>query len=164
MSKTKMIIGALLVLILAGANAWQYVLKPDPIAPELTMTSITGEQIELNALRGKPVLISFWASSCGVCLAEIEDLVALHQQHHAQGYTTLAIALSYDKLDRVKALAAHRHLPYPVIYDAKGEYAKAFNGVSMTPTHFLISPEGKIVWKQVGMIDKAEVKALIAGE
>ena len=58
MSKTRIILGGLLVLGLLFANAWQYWLKPAPAAPELTMSTLSGESINLQGLKGKPVLVS----------------------------------------------------------------------------------------------------------
>jgi len=161
MSKSRIMFGVLLVSILAAANAWQYWLKPAPMAPELKMTTITGEVINLQDLQGKPVLVSFWATSCGLCLLEIEDLIALHHKYQAQGYVTLAVALEYDRLPALKAITKSRSLPYKVIYDEKGDYASAFGGVRMTPTHFLISPEGQIVWRNVGTVEREELQVLI---
>jgi len=161
MFKTKVTIATLLLLVLAGANAWQYWLKPAPMAPELTLTSLSGEQVNLQALTGKPVLVSFWATSCGLCLMEIDDLIALHNQYQAQGYITLAVALSYDSLPAVQAMTQSKSLPHTVIYDKQGDYAKAFGGVRMTPTHFLISPAGQIIWQNAGPIDRTELQALI---
>lgn len=161
MSKIRLTIGILLALGLAGLNAWQYWLKPAPDAPALTMSTLTGEQLSLQALQGKPVLISFWATGCGLCLSEIDDLIAMHNDYQAQGYTTLAVALAYDSLPAVKAMKRNKPLPYKVIYDRQGTYAKAFGGVRMTPTHFLISPEGKVIWQNVGPIKRPELEALV---
>ena len=162
MSKTKITMSVILLLVLAGANAWNYWLKPAPMAPELTLSTLSGESLSLQALQGKPVLVSFWATSCGLCVMEIDDLIALHKEYQAQGYTTLAVALSYDSLPNIKAMTESRSLPYKVIFDKQGKYAEAFGGVRMTPTHFLISPEGQIVWQNVGPIDRAQLKSLIA--
>ena len=161
MSKTKLILATILVLTLAAGNAWQYWLKPKPMAPELIVTSIKGDKLSLQGLQGKPVLVSFWATSCGLCLAEIDDLIALHNDYQAKGYTTLAIALSYDSLPQIKAITENNPLPFTVIYDQNGDYAKAFGGVMMTPTHFLISPDGHIVWNNVGMVERDTLQALI---
>ena len=161
MSKTRTIIGLLLVFTLVGANAWQYWLKPDPLAPAITMKTLSGEVVSLNALHGKPVLVSFWVTSCGLCLAEIEDLISLHTRYHAKGYTTLAVALSHDSLPRLQQMTEQRQLPYHVIYDEKGDYAQAFGGVRMTPTHFLISPDGHIIWRNVGPVELERLEQLI---
>jgi peroxiredoxin len=71
-------------------------------------------------------------------------LIALHKAYQAKGYTTLAISLKYDSLAAIKNMQQSRALPYKLIYDAKGEYAKAFGGVQMIPTHFFISADGKM--------------------
>ena len=69
MSKTKLILGSLLILALAAGNAWQYWLKPKPMAPELNLITLSGDKLNLQALQGKPVLVSFWATSCGLTSA-----------------------------------------------------------------------------------------------
>lgn len=159
MAKTKLILGVVLVLALVSANAWQYWLKPAPLAPDVSFTTLNGDQLSLQALKGKPVFISFWTTSCGLCLSEIDDLIAVHNHYQAKGYTTLAVALSYDSLPQVRTMTAGKPLPYTVIYDQKGEFAKAFGGVRMTPTHFLISPDGYIVWRNVGPIDREALQS-----
>lgn len=161
MNKAKLIPGILLIVILAGANLWQHWLKPNPQAPDLTMTTLDDRQISLQSLKGKPVLMVFWATSCGLCLSEIDDLIALHNQYQAKGYTTLAVALAFDSLSTVQNLTLNKPLPYNVIFDKQGSYAQAFGGVQMTPTHFLIAPSGEIVWQNVGPIDRNELKEQI---
>jgi len=161
MTKTKITISVIFLFVLVAANAWQHWLKPAPPAPNLNMITLAGEPIDLQALQGNPVLVTFWASSCGLCLMEIDDLIALHNKYQAQGYTTLAIALSYDSLPAVQAITQKKRLPYKVIFDKKGSYAKAFGGVRMTPTHFLISPDGHIIWEGIGPINRTELGVLI---
>lgn len=157
----RLMIGIVLVLTLAAANAWQHWLKPQPMAPNLTLTTLKGKTLSLQQLQGKPILISFWATSCGICLSEVEDLIALHNAYQARGYQTIAIALSYDSLPRIQHMSINKPLPYFVAYDQRGDYAKAFGGVRMTPTHFLIAPDGRIVWSNIGPIDRKTIQDLI---
>lgn len=154
MSKPKptLIIALFALAIVSAANLWQYVLKPAEAAPSISFKTIDDKTLDLQKLQGKPVLISFWATSCGLCRSEIDDLIKLHNQYHQQGYTTIAVSLSYDALSAIKLLQKQKSLPYPLVYDEKGEYAQAFGGVQMTPTHFLIDPDGTIAAKNVGAI------------
>lgn len=156
-----LIISLFFLVIISGANLWQYVLKPAEAAPVINFKTIDNQTLDLQALQGKPVLISFWATSCGLCLSEIDDLVSLHNKYQAQGYTTIAVSLSYDSLVAIKRLQAQKSLPYPLVYDEKGEYAKAFGGVQMTPTHFLINADGTIAAKNVGVVHVEKMEAWI---
>ena len=153
MSKSRLTLGVILTLSLAVANAWQYWLKPKPMAPELTFTTIKGDSLSLQQLQGKTVLVSFWVTSCALCLLEIDDLIALHNSYQAQGLTTLAVALSHDFLPAIQAMQANRKLPYTIVFDRNDEFVEAFGGVRMTPTHYLIDASGHIIWNNVGAID-----------
>lgn len=160
MSK-KIIISLVLVLGLAAANAWEHWLKPKPMAPELTMATLQGETFNIAEQKGKPVLVTFWQTKCGLCLEEIDDLIAMEKQYKAQGYRSVAIAMTYDSLPDVKKMIKEWPLPFPVVFDEKGDYAKAFGGVRLTPTHFLIDPAGRIIWDNLGPIEREELQALI---
>ena len=64
-------------------------------------------------------------------------------------------------MPQIQAMTQNKPLPYTVVYDKNGDYAKAFGGVRMTPTHFLISPNGHIVWNNIGTVDRETLQALI---
>lgn len=163
MSKPKptFIIALFVLVIVSAANLWQYVLKPAEAAPVVSFKAIDGKTIDLQKLQGKPVLISFWATSCGLCLSELDDLIKLHNQYQQQGYTTIAVSLSYDSLPAIKQMQQQRNLPYPLVYDKDGKYAEAFGGVQMTPTHFLIDSDGIIAARNVGAVHVERMQAWI---
>jgi thiol-disulfide isomerase/thioredoxin len=127
------------------------------VAPETTFSSITGQKIVLSALRGKPVLITFWATSCASCLKEIPHLIELYHNYHDQGLEIIAVAMAYDPPNHVLELTKALQLPYPVALDMQSDNAHAFGDVSLTPTTFLIAPNGTIALQKTGLLDIGEL-------
>ena len=126
-----------------GAVSTLTLMKP---APEARFTTLSGETFSTAGLRGKVVLVNFWATYCGACLKEMPKLVATHRKFAPRGYETLAIAVRHDNAERVAGFA----LPFQVAFDASGELAKAFGNVRITPTSFLIDRRGRVIWRAVG--------------
>ena len=152
-------IGASLVLILLVLGfAGSLFLKPTKIAPEVMFKTITGKQIPLKTLLGKPVIVTFWATDCLSCMKEIPHLIALYQQFHQQGLEIIAVAMAYNPPNLVVDMAKARQIPYHVALDLRSRLAKAFGGVSLIPHTFLISPDGRIVFDQLGLFDLEKIK------
>lgn len=151
-------IAVLLITSLAGLGAlwWR-----NGAAPEVEFVSIKGERLALQGLRGRPVLVSFWASDCRPCLEEFQDLAALHQAYAARGFTLIAVAMSYDLPSHVVELTRAAELPYTVALDPLGEIAAAFGDVRLVPNSFLIGPDGRIALHRLGRVDPSELRALI---
>lgn len=132
-------------------------------APALEVTTLEGGPLSLAELRGEPVLVTFWATDCPGCVKEIPHLIELHRDYAARGLTILAIAMAYDPPNHVKAMRDARDLPYTIALDLKGEAARAFGNVNVTPTSFLIDPQGRIVRHKLGEMDMAKVRSQIEG-
>ncbi len=132
-------------------------------APQLSMTSLDGRQFSLQQLRGKPVMVVFWATTCPGCIKEMPHLVELYKEYHPRGLELIGIAMEYDPPEQVMELVTLRRLPYPIVLDSKGEAARAFGDVKLTPTSFLIDPNGQIVQQRLGEMDFDQLKARIRG-
>lgn len=150
----KALIGIIVVLALAGAGIWQFS-GSAKTAPDVTFTSLTGQKITMQDLRGKVVLVKFWATSCVTCIAQMPDTIKNYNELSPKGFETIAVAMQYDPANYVKNYADTRKLPFTVAIDAQGEIAKAFGDVQLTPTAFLIDKEGHIVKRYLGNYDKA---------
>ncbi|MFW7341062.1 TlpA disulfide reductase family protein [Pollutimonas sp. H1-120] len=150
----KTLIGIVVVLALAGAGIWQFS-GSAKTAPDVTFTSLTGQKITMQDLRGKVVLVKFWATSCVTCIAQMPDTIKNYNELSPKGFETIAVAMQYDPANYVKNYADTRKLPFTVAIDAQGEIAKAFGDVQLTPTAFLIDKEGHIVKRYLGNYDKA---------
>jgi peroxiredoxin len=149
---------------LLGMAAWHMV-RPAP-APALTFTTVDGEHLTLAGMRGRPVLVVFWATTCGVCLREVPHLAALYRELAPRGLEVVAVAMSYDPPDRVLAFRERLGMPYPVALDLEGAARRAFGGVHATPTSFLVDAQGRVVYRRVGALDYPwlgeELRAMLA--
>jgi peroxiredoxin len=83
------------------------------------------------------------------------------QKHYGDKIHIVAVAMSFDDPITLKNFVIQRQLPYPVTHDTSGDIALGFGKIFVTPTNLLLSPEGKIVWKNVGDLDKVTLKKRI---
>lgn len=107
---------------------------------------ITGKPIDLAAYKGKVVLLDFWATWCGPCMAELPNVLAAYAKYHGKGFEILGISLDEDKAAFEKCIA-DRKMSWRHHYDGKGwknEIAVAY-GVNSIPATYLVGPDGKIV-------------------
>jgi len=133
-----------------------------PAYAELQFEDVDGEMHHFTDYAGKPVLMIFWATDCPACIQELPELIALHEEYANKGLVMLGISLPHDTPSHIKAMREARGLPYTLIWDDQGEISRAFNNVRVTPTHYLISPEGKIVMRKIGVLDKEHISAQLA--
>ena len=132
-----------------------------PAAPQVTFVSLKGEKITTADLRGKVVLINFWATDCAVCVKEMPHLVSTYRKYRAQGFETIAVAMKYDPPNYVLNYVEKTALPFTVTLDPMGELARAFGDVKLTPTTFVIDRQGRIVTRILGEPDFAALHALL---
>lgn len=130
-------------------------------APESTFVLLDGSRKTTADLKGKVTLVNFWATSCVSCVAEMPKLMATHDKYKAQGFDTLAVAMSYDPPSYVVNFAETRKLPFAVAIDNTGAVAKAWGDVRLTPTTYIVDKQGAIVKRYVGEPDFAELHRLI---
>ncbi len=146
--------------LVAAALAWQTFANSEPV-PTVSYTLLDGRKGTIEALRGKVVLVNFWATSCTVCVAEMPQIISTHNKFRERGYDTVAVAMSYDPPALVARFAESRRLPFGVAIDNTGEIARRFGDVEVTPTTFLIDKRGNIVKRYVGAPDFAALQQLI---
>lgn len=130
-------------------------------APDFDYTLLDGTRGHTSALRGKVLLVNFWATTCTVCVAEMPKLVDTHRRFHARGYETLAVAMQHDPPASVSMFAERRRLPFGVVIDNTGAIARRYGPVEATPTTFLIDRRGAIVARWLGEPDFGVLHASI---
>ena len=130
-------------------------------APNVGYTLLDGSRSSTGQLRGKVVLINFWATDCAPCVHEMPQLAATHERFKARGYETLAVAMRYDPPAYVIQFAESRKLPFGVVIDNTGVIAKSFGQVELTPTTLLIDRHGRIVKRYLGEPDFAALHQLV---
>lgn len=127
-------------------------LLKDPVdVPAFTVRDIDGKTISLADLKGKVVLVNFWATWCPPCRAEIPDLVKLQDKYRDK---LVIVGISEDEVDpaQVKAFATEQKMNYPIVM-ATTELRQIFKGVAALPTTFVLDTDGKIQMRHVGMLD-----------
>lgn len=146
------------VILTAGIALGLWQRNQAELAPTVSFTTLKGEKIALAALRGKPVLVTFWATDCAICVKEIPHLIDLYQRYHAQGLEIIAVAMYYDLPSHVVEMTRQKQIPYPVTLDLNASHTKAFGGVQLTPSTFLIAPDGIIAAKMLGAFNVLDLQ------
>lgn len=152
------------VVILAIAAIGYFSVATEKTAPDVTFTSLTGEKVPMQSLRGKVVMINFWATSCTTCVKEMPDMVRTYNKYKDKGLDFVAVAMSYDPPNYVLNYAQTRSLPFKVALDTQGDIARSFGEVKLTPTTFVIDKEGKIIKRYLGEPDFAALHQLLEKE
>ena len=143
----------LLCLAVISGGGWlhhQHSAGPQP-SSATTFHTLSGNVFDLESLRGKPVLINFWATSCASCIKEMPALNTLYLEHRSEIHL-VAVAMPYDPPNHVLTYVERSALAFPVSLDIKAEITQSFGDVSLTPTTYLLNQGGDIVWQHVGPI------------
>ncbi len=162
MKASRPLLIGLAVIAILGALA--YALTQKPQAPAATFTTLDGKSLSLEQLRGKVVLVNFWATSCPGCVKEMPDMIEAYRDYKDKGFEIVAVAMSYDPPNYVANFVQTRQLPFPVVLDIKGEHARAFGDVQLTPTSFLIGKDGSILEQKLGELDFGKLRAQLDKE
>ncbi|MDR2208418.1 MAG: TlpA family protein disulfide reductase [Azoarcus sp.] len=147
--------------VVAFIAAGIFVYNEKPLAPEVSFTTLQGERFDTAALRGKVVLVNFWATTCATCIKEMPDLAKTYEKFSARGLEIIAVAMEYDSEPQVRAYADQATLPFKVALDLKAKVATGFGDVRLTPTTFLIDRQGRIVHKYLGALDLTKLDTLL---
>jgi cytochrome c biogenesis protein CcmG/thiol:disulfide interchange protein DsbE len=128
-------------------------------APPFTLKAVgSGEMLDIEKLRGKPVILNFWATWCGPCYEEHPTLVA--NARTLPDVQFVGVVFNDDE-DKIMRFLAERGTAYPTLLDAQGKTAIAY-GIGGVPETFFINPAGTIVAKFVGPLSTAELQANLA--
>lgn len=140
----------------SGSDQTPRITKSGP-APDFTLESLDGKNLRLSDLRGKAVLLNFWATWCGPCKIETPWLVELQNQYGAQGLQVIGVAMDDSGKDDIAKFAKDMGVNYPVLL-GKEAVGDAYGGVPALPESFFIGRDGKIVDKIIGLKGKAEIE------
>jgi peroxiredoxin len=159
-NKETVVAGIALAVILTSAVVW---FMPAGLrqAPPLVGQTLDGRTLTLEQLRGKPVLVTFWATTCPSCIEEIPHLVELYREMNPKGLEIIGVAMAYDPPEQVRTMVKQRQIPYPIVLDTQERIAREFDNVRLTPTTVLISPQGRIVHYRLGLLDMPKLRDTI---
>ncbi|MGP0020436.1 MAG: TlpA disulfide reductase family protein [Candidatus Sulfotelmatobacter sp.] len=126
-------------------------------APDFTLESLDGKNMRLSDLRGKAVLLNFWATWCGPCKIETPWLVELQNQYGHDGLQVVGVEMGDDSKDEISKFMKDMGMNYPVLI-GKEAVGEAYGGVPALPETFFIGRDGKIVDKIIGLKGKGEIE------
>jgi peroxiredoxin len=158
--KPRKVFAALAVAALALAALYTGFLR-DHAAPQVVFTSIEGEKLTTADLRGRVVLVNFWATDCPVCVKEMPRLVQTYTTYQGRGLELIAVAMRHDPPNYVLDYTEKNKLPFKVALDPMGKLAEAFDDVRLTPTTVVIDKRGNVVERILGEPDFKKLEKLI---
>lgn len=130
-------------------------------APEVRSRSISGATWDLASMRGKVVLVDFWATWCPPCRKTIPHLIELQNEYGDRGLEVVGISLDQGGEQLVTQFVQQSGINYPIVVDGSGTYANRFGGVEGIPTVFLIDKQGRIAARQQGAGPKEMIQAAV---
>ena len=149
----------LIIAILAAVAGTASRPAPPQAAPSLTVKDIEGKSIALAGLKGKVVLINFWATWCPPCRAEIPDFVAFYNENKDRGLEILGLSVDKMTAAELKPFVTQFKMSYPVVL-ATSKVVLDFGPVDAIPTTIVIDKKGVIRERQVGGLDRATLDKL----
>ncbi len=132
-------------------------LAQSTVAPDFSLETLDGKTLRLSDLRGKAVLLNFWATWCGPCKIEMPWFVDLQKQYGSQGLQIVGVAMDDASKEDIGKFAKDMGVNYPILI-GKESVGDQYGGVPALPESFLISRDGKIVDKIIGLRGKADIE------
>jgi thiol-disulfide isomerase/thioredoxin len=131
----------------AEAKKVQSALAPGAPFPDFNVKGLNGESLSVGALKGKVVLVDFWATWCGPCRGELPNVIATYKKYHPQGFEVIGVSLDSDKDKLTAFLQKQDGMVWPQFFDGQGwQNALAVKyGVESIPFTVLIGTDGKII-------------------
>ncbi|MCD6527533.1 MAG: TlpA family protein disulfide reductase [Desulfuromonas sp.] len=167
MKRLVLFVGAVLVvaIIFFGQASQQTTNKVSPssasgmMAADFQLKDLHGQELTLSSLRGKVVVLNFWATWCPPCREEMPSMEKLHHLMQGQPFVLLAVNIEENGPQAVRSFLQTHHVTFPILFDQSAEVRKRY-GVSKYPETFIINPEGEIVEKVVGAMDWSQPRVL----
>ncbi len=162
MNKLKPLVMALPILAILAFLV--FILTKQQLAPNVIFTTIEGKKISMASLKGKVVLVNFWATDCRACVTEMPALASTYNLYKARGFEVIAVAMPYDPPAQVLNYATQKKLPFPVMDDGFGEMTAKFDDVSVTPTTYIYNQQGKLIQYTNGALNFKKLHQLLDRE
>ena len=120
------------------------------IAPDFELQSLDGKNLKLSSLRGKAVLLNFWATYCGPCKIEMPWFVEMQKEYGPQGFQIVGVAMDDASTEDIAKFAKEMGVNYPILV-GKESVGVSYGGVSVLPTTFFLDRDGKVMFREFGL-------------
>lgn len=135
---------------------------PDTV-PRFSYVSLDGAIVDADSLRGRVVLVNFWATWCLPCRVEMPALESMYQRHRDAGFVIVGLAVDQAATEKVAAFVREREVTYPIVHVGR-EAERAFGGVRGYPTSFLLDRSGRVRHVVQGPIGVVSLEAAVRRE
>jgi peroxiredoxin len=153
---TVVVVGVMigLVVMQSGSKSTRGKAHVGSPAPDFTLRLLNGQSVTLSSLKGKPVVLSFWASDCPHCQREAPVVAKMYANYRDKGLALLSISVFWDTDSGAKKFVEEYRLPFPVGRDSDAVIGSLY-GVDSTPNTFFIAKDGKVVGRVDGEMEEA---------
>ncbi|MBU5636035.1 TlpA family protein disulfide reductase [Geomonas sp. Red69] len=152
----RLIAALLLIAALAAAGCAKKAAEAPAVegnpAPDFTLKDLSGKPVQLSTLKGKLVLVNFWATWCPPCREEIPSMVKLNQAMQGKNFQMLAVSIDEGGKTAVEDFFKRGGVTLPALLDTDGQVARRY-GTTGVPETFVVDPKGVIRKKVVGGLD-----------
>jgi cytochrome c biogenesis protein CcmG, thiol:disulfide interchange protein DsbE len=162
-----LVTAAVLPLILLGLLVARLTFgaAPAPLigsaAPNFALADLDGNPVRLADLRGRPVIVNFWASYCASCVEEFPLLKSALAQHRTDGLAVVGIVFQ-DRSEAARDFMSRMQATWPAAMDTTGEVAQTY-GIFAPPESFFIDRGGRIAGRQIGELSRADLARQLQG-
>jgi cytochrome c biogenesis protein CcmG/thiol:disulfide interchange protein DsbE len=153
----KQLVALVLALILSSGVSFAQKSKP---APNFKLTAYDGKVVELSKLKGKVVVVNFWATWCGPCRKEIPGFMDFHTQYKDKGVVVVGVSLDQDGWEVVKPYVERAKINYPVVV-GDGSLADAYEIPNAIPATYIVDKKGNIAKSHIGFMTKSELEGIV---
>jgi thiol-disulfide isomerase/thioredoxin len=120
------------------------------VAPDFELPALDGKNLKLSDLRGKAVLLNFWATYCGPCKIEMPWFVELQKEYGPQGFQIVGVTMDDASKEEIAKFTNDMGVNYPILL-GQDSVAMSYGGVSVLPTTFFLDRDGKLIAREFGL-------------
>lgn len=142
-----------LAIVLSFACGILHAFQSKQKAPNFSLKTAKGTSLQLSKLKGKVVLVNFWATWCGPCREEIPGFLELYAKYKPQGLEIVGISMDENGWDDIKPFVEQFKITYPIVLGNE-KVAKDYGDIYGLPTSFVVDKKGFIVDRHIGYMTK----------
>jgi thiol-disulfide isomerase/thioredoxin len=120
------------------------------LAPDFELPGLDGKNLKLSDLRGKAVLLNFWATYCGPCKIEMPWFVELQKEYGPRGFQIVGVAMDDASTEDIAKFAKEMGVNYPILL-GRESVGQSYGGIGVLPTTFFVDRDGKLIAREFGL-------------